>query len=76
MSDRPTPLSAPSAPAPPPPPTTTATTTHRARSRVATAIDWLSARPSWRFGAAALGSAAFFGLLYWGFVLSRPGQRL
>jgi hypothetical protein len=43
---------------------------------VATAIDWLSARPSWRFGAAALGSAAFFGLLYWGFVLSRPGQRL
>ncbi len=76
MSDRPTPLSAPSAPAPPPPPTTTATTTQRAPSRVATAIDWLSARPAWRFGAAALGSAAFFGLLYWGFVLSRPGQRL
>ena len=44
--------------------------------RAARTFERLAAAPAWRFGAAAISSAAFFALLYWGFVLSRPGQRL
>ncbi len=35
-----------------------------------------AASPAWRFGVAAAGSLALFAFVYWGFVLSRPGQRL